>query len=119
MESTRCEEPNVQDQIVIKVVKVEVHIFRIDAPKSDNDLEMYAKQLGLTLVDWQFLAGIKKTRPNFAGGHPVGTHWKDEKELWHHLAVDSPPKINGSCFHNGVWSTKCWFAGIPIPESVD
>jgi hypothetical protein len=106
-------------EIVIEIAKVGIHIFSAGVPMSDDALEEYAQKLKLVVIDQNMLAALYKTDPSFTNGRSVGTHYRDEKGKWHQFVLGSPPNINPSCYNKGIWSSKCWFIGIPISEILE
>lgn len=114
------EDTIIPSKIVIKTVKVDVHIFTVGRSMKEEDLEKLYGQWGLKHADPYLLAALNKADAAFADEHPIGTQWKDEKGKWHYFILGSSRSMHDELHHNGIWSPLCWFAGIPDSlESAD
>lgn len=90
--------------------KVEVVLFKLDHPISDDSLEKEYELRGLVPADPQLLAAVNKVDTAIN----TGTHWKNDNGYWCFVEFDQHYMFSGH--HDWNWDSRFWFAGIRVKK---
>lgn len=92
----------------------EVVFFNVGEYLTDEKLEEEYAKRGLVPADPYSFLQVNVDDPEFADGHPCGTHWKDEEGNWCFAFCDRWIGGRRVRVHRSddVWYDRWWFAGL-------